>query len=260
MRKSGPQVLRSAEHALRVVMLVAARGSVTVSEVAAELSVGVSTAHRLLATCKHAGFVRQDRAGGPYLIGPAIHELTLATTAAVSLKDAGGPVLRDLRDEIGETTSMLILEGRNVRFVESLAGRGRARLAAPRVGAVLPAHCTSGGKAMLSCLPGDELRRRLPGQRLEGVSERSIRTWPALAAELTRIQRRGWAANIGEASPSIGAVGAAIRSGTGEPRAAVVVAAPLSRLGTAPELSALAPAVMAAAARVQERLRGAPGD
>jgi IclR family acetate operon transcriptional repressor len=258
MRKTGPQVLRSAEHALRVVLLVSARGSVTVSEVAAELSVGVSTAHRLLATCKHAGFVRQDRAGGPYLIGPAVHELTLATTAAVSLKDAGGPVLRELCDEIGETTSMLILEGRNVRFVESLAGRGHP--APPRVGVVLPAHCTSGGKAMLSCLPQDELRRRLPGQRLEGVSKRSIRTWPALAAELRRTQQRGWAANVGEASPAIGAVGAAVRSGTGEPRAAVVVAAPVSRLGTRPELSALAPAVMAAAARVQQRLRGAPGD
>lgn len=255
MRKTGPQVLRSAEHALRVVLLVSARGSVTVSEVAAELSVGVSTAHRLLATCKHAGFVRQDRAGGPYLVGPAIHALALATSATVSLKHAGGPVLRELRDEIGETASMLILEGRNVRFVESLAGRGRFRPAPPRVGVVLPAHCTSGGKAMLSCLPEGELRLRLPGRRLEGVSKRSIRT-----AELRRIQQRGWAANVGEASPAIGAVGAAVRSGTGEPRAAVVVAAPLSRLGIRPELSALAPAVIAAAARVQQRLRGAPGD
>lgn len=258
MRKTGPQVLRSAEHALRVVTLVSARGSVTVSEVAAELSVGASTAHRLLATCKHAGFVRQDRAGGPYQVGPAIHELALATSAAVSLKEAGGPVLRELRDEIGETTSMLILEGRNVRFVRSLPGIGRSWPAPPRVGAVLPAHCTSGGKAMLSCLPGDELRRRLPGQRFEGVSERSIRTWPVLAAELRRIQQRGWAANLGEGSPTIGAVGVAVRSGTGEPRAAVVVAAPLSRLGTGAELSALAPAVMDAAARVEERLRGAP--
>jgi IclR family acetate operon transcriptional repressor len=260
MRKPDPQVLRSADHALRVVLLVTARGKITVSEVAAELSVGVSTAHRLLSTCKHAGFVRQDRAGGPYTIGPAVHEIALATSAAVSLKDAAAPVLQDLRAEVGETTSMLILEGRTVRFVDSLEGNRHSVRVTPRVGVVLPAHCTSGGKAMLACLPEDELHRRLPGQRLEGVGERSIRTWPVLAAELERVRRRGWAVNLGEGDPGIGAVGAAIRSGTGEPRAAVVVAAPLSRLGTGPELAAVAPAVVEAAARVQRRLRGAPTD
>lgn len=258
MRKPGTQVLSSADHALRVVLLVTARRKITVSEVAAELSVGVSTAHRLLATCKHAGFVRQDRAGGPYTIGPAVYEIALATNAAVSLKDAAAPVLQDLRAEVGETTSMLILEGRNVRFVDSLEGHRHSVRVTPRVGVVLPAHCTSGGKAMLACLSEDELRRRLPGNRLTGVSERSIRAWPDLAAELARVRRRGWAANLNEGDLGIGAVGAAIRSGTGEPRAAVVVAAPLARLGTAREFAALAPAVVEAATRVQRRLRGAP--
>src|SRR5439155_3845894 len=110
---------------------------------------------------------------------------------------------------------------------------------------------TSGGKAMLACLSEEELHRRLPGQRLEGTGRRSIRTWPALVAELKRVRRRGWAANLGEGDPSIGAVGAAVRSGTGEPRAAVVVAAPLSRLSTGSELAALA--VVEAAARVPLR-------
>jgi len=71
------------------------------------------------------------------------------------------------------------------------------------------------------------------------------------------VRRRGWAANLGEGDPGIGAVGAAVRSGTGEPRAAVVVAAPMSRLSTGSELAAPGPAVVEAAARVP--LRGGSG-
>lgn len=248
-------MLQSAEHALRVVLLVTDRGSVTVSEVAAELAVGASTAHRLLATCKQVGFVRQDRPGGAYVIGPAVHEMLLATTAAVTLRDAAGPVLQDLAAQLGETVSLLILEGRNVRFVESIEG-GHAVRVASRLGKVLPAQCTSGGKAMLAQLDPAELRRRFPGGRLTSVGPRAVRTWPELVAELARVRRRGWATNFGESDPSIGGVGACIKSGTGEPRAAVAVAAPLSRLGTRREATAVVPALLEAADLIQRRLRG----
>ncbi|MGE5136976.1 MAG: IclR family transcriptional regulator [Gemmatimonadota bacterium] len=255
MRNQGPQVLQSAEHALRVVLLVASRGSVTVTEVAAELSVGPSTAHRLLATCRHTGFVRQERPGGPYVIGPAVHELTLATTAAVTLRDAAGPVLQDLAAATGETVSLLVLEGRNVRFVESLEGSRPVRVAS-RVGVVLPAQDTSGGKAMLACLAGAELERRFPGRRLAGDRPPP---WPELLAELDRIRRRGWATKFAEGDPGIGAVGAAVRSGTGEPRAAVVAAAPLARLGSLRQAAAAVTPVVDAAAAIGRRLRGGAG-
>ena len=41
------------------------------------------------------GFARQDHVGGPYTVGPALHELTLVVGSnAVSLRDAGAEVLR----------------------------------------------------------------------------------------------------------------------------------------------------------------------
>src|ERR671914_756317 len=90
--------ISSAATALALVRLVARRGSVTVSEVGRELGVAVSTAHRLLATCVREGFVRQDHVGGPYLAGPALHELTLVVGSnAVSLRDAGAEVLAGVR-------------------------------------------------------------------------------------------------------------------------------------------------------------------
>jgi DNA-binding IclR family transcriptional regulator len=250
-----PRVLQSAEHALRLVMLVSQRGKLRVSEAAAELDVAQSTAHRLLNTCKHAGFLSQPQPGGPYVIGDAVYELALTTSAAVTLRDAASPVLRDLHQELGETVSLLILRGNKVRFAESIDGTHPLRVA-NRTGVVVPAHCTSGGKAMLACLTPEQLEARYRSRFLEGVSERSIRDWGALVKELDRVRKRGWAANFGESDPGIAGVGAAVRSGTGDPIAAVTVAAPMSRLSTGPEATALAPAVQRAAFRIQQRIRG----
>ncbi|MQA07220.1 MAG: helix-turn-helix domain-containing protein [Pseudonocardiaceae bacterium] len=247
--------LRSAEHALKLVLLATRRGQVTVSEVKRELGVGASTAHRLLATCRRVGFVRQDVVGGPYLVGPAVHELTLAATSAVTLRDAAAPVLLDLRAAIDETVSMLVLEGNHVRFVQSLEGQQTVRVGA-RLGKVLPAHCTAGGKAMLAALSEDELHERYQSRHLRTVSQRSISDWPALTRQLKMIRRRGWATNFGEGDPSIGAIAASVLLSTGEPVAAVAAAAPLARLTTAKEAEALAPHVLEAASVIQRRLRG----
>ncbi|MGX1668087.1 IclR family transcriptional regulator [Streptomyces sp. NPDC055400] len=257
MRKSPGQepstgVLQSADHALRLVLLVAQRGSVTLSEVAAELGVGASTAHRLLRTCKHVGFVRQDRPGAPYITGPAVLELSLATTAAISLRDAADPVLRELAAQAGETAGLVVLEGPRIRFVSCLEGRGRDRVAS-RVGVVLPAHRTAGGRAMLACYDEEELRRRIPGPLLseDGAD------WPGLLRDLERIRKRGWAAAFGDSDRGVAAIGACVRTGTGEPRAAVTLAVPRARMSTGREASAMAPMVAAAAERIERRLRGA---
>jgi DNA-binding IclR family transcriptional regulator len=255
VRKDRPAI-SSASAALALVRLIARRGSVTVTEVSRELDVAPSTAHRLLATCVREGFARQDHMGGPYTVGPALHELTLVVGSnAVSLRDAGAEVLADLRDELGETVSLAVLEGRHTRFVQSLEGRQSVRVSS-RLGLLLPAHSSSGGKAMLAALAPAALRDRYPSHHLQATTDRSIGDWDALEHELARIRRRGWATNLAETDPSIAALGAAVLLGTGEPVAAVSVAAPMSRLGTATRLRALAPAVVAAASLIQQRMRG----
>jgi IclR family acetate operon transcriptional repressor len=104
VRKGNRPAISSAAAVLALVRLVARRGAVTVTEVSRELDVAVSTAHRLLTTCAREGFVRQDHAGGPYRVGPALHELSLVTGS-----NAGAQVLIDLREEVGETVSLAIL-------------------------------------------------------------------------------------------------------------------------------------------------------
>ncbi|WP_160148832.1 IclR family transcriptional regulator [Amycolatopsis alkalitolerans] len=247
--------MNSARMALHAVRLLASRGTLTVTELARELGVAPSTAHRVLANCVVSGFARQEHGGGPYLPAEAMHEITLSITSAVTLRDAAGVQLAELRERTGLTTSVMVLEGSGARFVQSLEGSGPRRATA-RLGRVLPAHCTSGGKAMLAFCSAGDLDRRFPGHRLAGVTGRSITDWECLLREFARIRLRGWAANIGESDRAVTGIGAPILLGSGEPAAAVTLAASASHVRTRAEIEPFLEPLLDAATTIQTLLRG----
>lgn len=248
--------LQSAARVLRVVQLLGQRGVVSLTEVAHELDISPSMAHRLLSTCCATDFARQDAAGGAYTVGPALHELALGSSHARLLRAAGASVLARAQRELGETVSIVVLEGRTVRFVETLEGEHVIKVAAP-IGRTFPAHATAAGRALLACLPPDDLARRYPTLTLPRVPAPSqVRTWTDFEAELDRTRHRGWALQLGEADHDLMGVAFAVVDGLGEPRAAINATAPRSRYPSHEAAEALASRLAPFARSLQRRLRG----
>lgn len=247
--------MNSAEYALQAVLLVAQRGSISVTELALALDVAPSTAHRVLANCRRSGFVRQDVRGGPYVPGPALHEISLLASRPVRLRDAVDEVVHELHEETGETIGVMILEGRNARTVQSVAGVP-PRAIGPRLGRVFPADLVAGGKAMLALERPDRLLRRFPDRKLSVAADGTRRSWRDFERELHVIRHRGWAFALGETDPRISAIAAPLVLASGDPVAAITVVMPRARLSTRPELEAMAGPLLQAAARAQSRLRG----
>jgi DNA-binding IclR family transcriptional regulator len=94
------------------------------------------------------------------------------------------------------------------------------------VGALLPLDAGSGGKVLLAW--SDDAGR-----------------FPAVAAELAAVRRRGWASSIAEREPGVASVSAPVLR-DGMPLGALCVSGPASRLGSSPGRR-LAPVVVAAA-------------
>jgi DNA-binding IclR family transcriptional regulator len=256
LRGRATHLVQSADHALQLLRAVAARGSLRVAEAAQLLDVVPSTAHRLLTTLGHQGFVVQERRGGAYLPGPAIVELAGATSHRLDLRSAARPALEWLREQTGETASLLVLDGVDVRFVDSIDGSRTVRVSA-RTGVVLPAHCTSGGKALLATLSTEELQRLYPDGRLVPYSPRSISEWSRLEVELEEVRRRGYATNFDEGDAGIGGVGVAVwRADHKSAVAAICLAAPIARLRTRKAAAAHVPALCSARDQLEATLAG----
>jgi DNA-binding IclR family transcriptional regulator len=241
-----PYVVQSADHALCLLRTLVERGSLRVTEAAEVLGVVPSTAHRLLATLCHRDFAVQERRGGTYLPGPAVSALTAMRGETVDLRSMARPVLERLREETQETVSLVILDGTVVHYVESLDGPQPVRVAS-RLGLRRPAHCSSGGKALLALLDREELLARYPATRLSRRSPNSIGTRKALEVALAEIRNRGYSTNFDEGDTGIGGVGVGIPDHDGHPLAAIAVGAPIARMSTPAQAAALAGIVRAAA-------------
>ena len=249
--------LSSVDNALRLIELIGERRVVRVAEAAEVLDVARSTAHRLLTALRDRGFVLQDRPNGAYRTGPVLNEIGLAAIGRVDLRRVARPILENLRDATQETVSLLLLEGRDVRFIDCVEGSRSVRVGT-RTGIVLPANCTAGGKAILAALAPADLARRYTGHELTARTPASVADWPALEAELAEIRRDGYAINHEEGERGVSAVATALRDLTGAPLAGIAVVAPASRAAGPAALRAFAPDVLAAATAIQDLLRDHP--
>lgn len=224
----GPRYpVASVDQALRLMLLLQASPSIRVTEAARELGVAASTAHRLLATLLHRGFVTQDRVSKEYRLGPAVFALGAQSLHDVDLREVSEPHLRDLTVTLGETANLLILEGDSVRFVAGFESDQRIRTHV-LTGTLLPAYATSGGKVLLAERPREALREMYP-RGLKRLTPRTI-TFTQLIEELSLVMTRGYAINDSESVDGLTAVAVPLRDRSGRVVAAVAMSAPSGRM------------------------------
>jgi DNA-binding IclR family transcriptional regulator len=212
-------------NATRILLMLRQADHLSVAQVAEELGVARSTAHRLMTTLQSQGLLHQAAARQAYTPGPALVELGASVIGAVGLQQRVRPVLDRLSEQVGETSHLLVLLGDEVLFVDGVEGRYAIR-AANRVGARELAHTSAAGKVLLAGLSTEELRRRYPKTRLSGGTDQALKTRADLEAELQVTRARGYGLNVSESEDDLCAVSVALDGGAG----AVSVSGPASRM------------------------------
>jgi IclR family transcriptional regulator, acetate operon repressor len=218
VRNRPSYALQSVDAALKLIQTLQTFGPMRVSDVATELDVAVSTAHRLLAMLVYRGFAEQlpDRRYGP---GVGLRPIPLLDGSASELRDhALGPMVA-LVDRVGESANLVVLAGVEIRFVATVECNRVLRVG-DRAGQRLPAHLTSGGKAILAGLPDYEL-------------ERFADVGPDAGAKLRRdvlvARQCGYASNHQDTEKGLSAFGVALAPLPGAVHAAICLAMPTAR-------------------------------
>ncbi len=241
----------SVDNALRLLELAGKHQALRVAEVADILGVARSTAHRLLTALRQRDFLVQDRPNGAYRPGPALNAIGLAALARIDILRIARPVLHELRDQTRETITLAVLEGQQVRFIDSVESLRSVRVG-NRTGVIRHAHSSAVGKAILASLPSGQLARLYPEPILPEATSTTITRREALSAELEEIRAVGYALNFGESSDGISAIAVALCDSSGYPIAGLGIAAPASRMGSATSMRAYAPDLEEAARRISD--------
>ena len=246
MKNRPPYAIASVDSALLLASLLQQEGPMRVTDAAERLGVSASTAHRLLGMLVYRDFAEQlpDRRYGP---GRVLERTPLPQAPVARLRERALPHLRRLVDELGETTNLMVLTGLDVRFVATVECEHVLRVG-DRTGRSLPAHLTSGGKALLAALAPDDLDVAL-ARHDDETAARLRRGQPT-------IRRQGLAVNDQDTQVGLTAVGVAIPDNAGAVASAVSVSMPTARYSR-DRLRAWSAALAAAAAAIAADLDAA---
>jgi DNA-binding IclR family transcriptional regulator len=219
--------IESVDNALRILQALRDSGQVRVADMAAELGVARSTAHRLLAMLVYRDFAVQaeDRSYRP---GPALSAGPLRGEPAQRLRQVMRPHMEALRDQVAETVNLTVRLGTQSRFLDTVESAQLLRVG-DRQGMVLPAWKTSGGKVLLAELSDAQLTALLRGPSGRPPDGMTAAQRRSLVGELRLIRDQGYAENIEESESGVCAIGVCVRDKAGEPVAALSVSAPSVR-------------------------------
>jgi DNA-binding IclR family transcriptional regulator len=215
--------IESVDHALHLATVLQQEGAIGVTEAASLLGVSRSTAHRLLAMLVYRDFAKQEP-DRQYHAGPVLRLGDAATTAApiAELRRAALPHMRALVNLVGETANLQVRAGGQTRFIANVECEQILRVG-DRAGRALPAHRSSGGKALLAALPPAELAELYPDAESDDPNPAKLRR------ELALIRKRGFAINNQLTETGVTAIGVVVPDTEGIPSAALALAIPTAR-------------------------------
>jgi IclR family pca regulon transcriptional regulator len=228
-----PQHSQSLERGLAILSAFSeAQPLLGITDLAGQVGLNKSTAHRYISTLAALGYLRQDATTRRYRLGPRAVDLGLAAINSMEITQIAGPLLRALANETGHTVSMAILDGIEIVYIERCrSARENARLTIDlhlHVGSRLPAYCTSMGKVLLAYRPPDVLTELIDRMDLARRGPNTLTAREALVAALRRIRQAGWAANDEELAPGLRSLAVPLRDASGEVIAAANIAVHLA--------------------------------
>jgi DNA-binding IclR family transcriptional regulator len=229
---AGIQVIARAAAILRI--LGATDRGMSLTSLATAAALPRSTTHRIVCALAAEHLVAWDPRRGQAELGPGLVSLALSRRRRLSA--TVHPHLEALSRRVGETVDLVVLRGETVLFVDQIIGR--QVLVVSALGAVLPAHCTAGGKALLAALPPGEVERLLPAE-LQAFTPATVTDRAVLQRELAVVQVSRVAYDREEHTEGVSAVGAVIRNAWGEV-AAVTIPVPTQRFAAREEEFAVA--------------------
>ena len=201
--------------------------ALTPQEIAKRTGMPLPTVYRLAQEMSEHGWLMKE--GQRFRLGMTLLRLGAMVAEGIDIRSQALPHLRWLKEQTSENSELYIRVKESRVAIEAV--RGPHSLSTfVEIGAPLPLHVGAGGKILLAWLP-DEEQDGLIAASAAHYSAYPLTDMQALKDTLAQIHERGWAVSEGERSADIAAIAAPIFDVHKQVAGAMVLAAPLVRLG-----------------------------
>lgn len=210
--------VQSLERGLAVLRSLATTTGLGLTEVANATGMTRAAARRFLLTLGVLGYV--GKTDNVFYLLPKTLELGYSYLASKSLTQVAQPHLQRLANLVGESCSVLELDGHAIIYIARVTVN-RLVGANLSVGSSLPAYCTSAGRVLLAALAETELSIYLRNVKFEKLTSKTITSAASLRKEIERARRDGWYLINEELEIGARALSVPLRDETGRTIAAI---------------------------------------
>ncbi len=203
-----------------------AKPQLNLAEISSHLRLNRNAVFRILYTLGEHGYVIKENS--KYRLGSKFFRLCDVRLRNTEVIAVASPYLNSLRDQLGETVNLGVLEDGKILYIDVRESPQKFRLT-ERVGARDYVHCTALGKAFLAFMPNDECRQLVRQHGLPRFTEYTITSLSALKAEMERIRACGYSVDREESLLGAYCVGTPILNSLGSPIAAISISGPITR-------------------------------
>lgn len=225
---AGAGAVKSASRVLTLLEYLAEVKTASFGSIVQDLNLPNSSAHALLQTVLHQGFIEYEESTRNFRLGFRLWEVAQSYAMDGDLATLAQPLMDQLTATTMETVQLARLDGlENVYLAISESPHAMKLVSA--VGMRLASHATGLGKVLLASLGDDELDRRLAGVELAEYTERTITDPRRLRVELARIRNRGYGEDNEEFVRGCRCIAMPIHDSRGDVVAALSVSVPTPR-------------------------------
>jgi IclR family transcriptional regulator, pca regulon regulatory protein len=223
----------------------------TIADVSRATGLTRAVARRCLYTLRELGYADTD--GRSYRLQPRILNLGYAYLSTAPIPLAAQAMLEELSEQLGEATSVAVLDDGAVVCVARAATR-RIMAVTLSVGSRLPAYCTALGRVLLASLPAQQAAQALARLELVAHTRFTVTSRRRLEEILTQARADGFAINDQELEIGLRSIAVPVRNVIGVTVAAMNVSIQASRISRRELLEKELPALKVAAERLGSQL------
>ncbi|MDF2960421.1 MAG: IclR family transcriptional regulator [Paenibacillus sp.] len=246
--EDGKLTVRAVERALDILLCFVDSSDLSLTEIAARVSLHKSTVHRLLASLEGKGFVLRDAASDKYRLGFRVWELSANLTHSDDPALILLPDMERLRDQLDETISLYVRDGMERVRVQAVQSNQAIRRVAP-IGARMPLYVGASSKILVAFAEQEVQEALIEGPAWPPGLDRS-----AFLHQLAEAKTLGYATSVEERELGAAAVAVPILNRSQRLVASLAVSGPSNRL-TLEKMKEHAPVLMEAARRMGKMLK-----
>jgi DNA-binding IclR family transcriptional regulator len=239
------------ERGLAILQFFKKTPEASVIEVAAALNLSRSTTYRIAERLRELGFLEISATSSRWRLGRETAQLGVAALQSTDIMQVAPPVLMRLLEQTREAVNLAVFDSDSMVLVYREQGPQSVTISS-RLGSRRPMHASSLGKAFMAALKPEDRHALIKRLDMKRYTPSTIVDRAALERELTRIQKRQFAADRREFEQTLACCAAAVFDHRVVPVAAISVSGPADRMLS--NMDRVGGEVAAAARAISERL------